>query len=217
MEKPVAHFWKLRLADVKKALEKNGFEAFTAESAEEAKKIFFESILPPSGAKSVSWGGSQTFVATGLYAALKEGAALRVIDVYDKSASPSEIMERRLQSLHVDLFITGANAVTEEGQLVNLDMIGNRIAALTFGPRNVVVFAGRNKVVADLDAAIARIKRFAAPANAMRLDKKTPCLQTGFCHDCASPDRICNTWTITEKSFPPKRVKVVLIDQEMGL
>jgi hypothetical protein len=115
-----------------------------------------------------------------------------------------------------DLFITGTNAVTETGQLVNLDMIGNRIAALTFGPKQVLLFIGRNKIVADRAAAIERVKNYAAPVNVMRLEKKSPCGQTGRCENCSSPDRICNTWTITEKSFPKHRVKIVLINEEMG-
>ena len=88
---------------------------------------------------------------------------------------------------------------------------------MTFGPRAVIVMLGRNKVVPDLPAAMDRIKGYAAPANTIRLDKKTPCATTGRCQDCKAPDRICNYWTITEKSFPRHRIKVVLINQDMGL
>ena len=126
------------------------------------------------------------------------------------------MIERRRQALLVDLFITSTNAVTESGQLVNLDMIGNRIGGITFGPINVIILVGRNKIVADLKEAIFRVKNYVAPANAMRLDKKTPCVKTAYCEECKSPDRICNTWTITEKSFPKGRVKVVLINQDLG-
>ena len=96
-------------------------------------------------------------------------------------------------------------------------MIGNRVGALTFGPKHVIVFVGRNKIVPDLDTAMWRIKDFAAPANAMRLDCKTPCVKTSECADCNSPGRICNSWTITEKSFPKGRVTVVLINEDLGL
>ena len=109
------------------------------------------------------------------------------------------------------------NAVTEDGYLVNLDMIGNRVGALTFGPKNVLVINGRNKIVSDIDAAMDRIKDFAAPANAMRLDMKTPCFKTGICSECKSKARICNTWTITQKSFPEKRTKILLINEDLGL
>jgi hypothetical protein len=95
-------------------------------------------------------------------------------------------------------------------------MYGNRIGGITFGPRHVVILIGRNKLVPDLEEAFFRIKNYVAPVNAMRLDKKTPCVKTSFCEECKSPDRICNTWTITEKSYPKGRVKVVLINEELG-
>ena len=127
------------------------------------------------------------------------------------------MLERRRQALQADLFITGTPAVTETGQMENLDMIGNRIGALTFGPKWVIVLVGRNKIAADLDEAMFRVKNYVAPVNSMRLDKKTPCVKTSYCEECKSPDRICNTWTITEKSFPKGRVKVVLINEDLGL
>ena len=216
MDKPIDNYWKTRLTDLKEVLDSNNFETFIVESTDAAKSIVLEKIIPKLAPKSVSWGGSITFVATGLYDLLKKNNDLNVLDTYDKNLSPEEGLERRRQSLLVDLFITGSNAVTEAGQLVNLDMFGNRICGITFGPKNVIVIVGRNKIVPDLDEAMFRIKNYAAPVNAMRLDKKTPCAKTSFCSDCKSPDRICNTWTITEKSFPKGRVKVVLINQDLG-
>ena len=216
MENPIESYWKTRLTELKEILTENNFEVFVAENTDEAKSIVLEKIIPEIAPKSVSWGGSLTFVATGLYDVLKNDNDLNVLDTYDKTLSPEESLERRRQSLLVDLFITGSNAVTETGQLVNLDMIGNRVGALTFGPKNVIILVGRNKIVPDLDEAMFRIKNYAAPVNTMRLDKKTPCAKTSFCADCKSPDRICNTWTITEKSFPKKRVKIILINKDLG-
>jgi len=216
MEKPIENFWSLRLSDAKDALETNNFEVHIAENVDAAKKIIRE-IIPRTGAKSISWGGSLTHVETGLYEELKNYPGLEVLDTYDKGISPEEMLERRRRSLLVDLFVTGTNAVTETGKLVNLDMLGNRVAAITFGPRNVIVITGRNKVVPDIEDAMQRVKNYAAPANAMRLDKKTPCVKTSICEECRSPDRICNSWTITEKSFPKGRIKIVLINQDLGL
>ncbi|MDH4203985.1 MAG: lactate utilization protein [Desulfobacteraceae bacterium] len=216
MENPIENYWKTRLTELKETLTENNFEVFVAENTDEAKSIVLEKIILEIAPKSVSWGGSLTFVATGLYDVLKNDNDLNVLDTYDKTLSPEESLERRRQSLLVDLFITGSNAVTETGQLVNLDMIGNRVGALTFGPKNVIILVGRNKIVPDLDEAMFRIKNYAAPVNTMRLDKKTPCAKTSFCEDCKSPDRICNTWTITEKSFPKKRVKIILINKDLG-
>jgi hypothetical protein len=217
MDQPIDMYWKIRLNDTKEQLEANNFEVTIATNISHAKTIVLEKLIPQLKPQRISWGGSMTFVASGLYQILKDAQDMEVVDTFDKSLSPSESMERRRASLLVDLFITGTNAITEDGQLVNLDMIGNRVGALTFGPKHVIVLAGRNKIVPDIEDAMARIKDFAAPANAMRLDKKTPCTKTAFCHECNSPDRICNTWTITEKSFPKHRVKIVLINDVMGL
>lgn len=217
MEKPIEHYWQTRLADLKDVLEANNFEVHRAESLAEAKRLVLEEILPKIGAKSVSWGGSMTFIASGLYEAVKALPGLEVLDPYDKSLSPEESLDCRRRSLLTDLFFAGTNAVTETGKLVNLDMIGNRVGAITFGPKNVVLLVGRNKVVPDLEDAMFRIKNYAAPVNAMRLDKKTPCVKTSYCEECKSPDRICNTWTITEKSFPKGRVKIILINEDLGL
>jgi L-lactate utilization protein LutB len=216
MDKPIENYWKIRLANLKEALKANNFEVFVADNTEDAKKVVLEQIIPRTGAKSVSWGGSMTLVSTGLYDALKGSTDMKVLDTYDKKLSPEESLERRRQSLLVDLFLTGTNAVTESGQLVNLDLTGNRIGGITFGPKHVIIVVGRNKITTDLEEAMSRIKDYAAPVNSMRLDKKTPCAKTSYCEECKSPDRICNSWVITEKSFPKGRVKVVLINEDLG-
>jgi len=217
MEKPILSYWQLRLENLKEVLKSNNFEVFIAQNAREAGRMVMDKILPKVAPKSISWGGSMTFVATELYDMLKAYPNADILDTFDKSLSPEESLERRRESLLVDLFITGTNAVTRSGELVNLDMIGNRVAGITFGPRNVVVMVGRNKIVEDLEAAIERIKDYAAPVNAMRLNKKTPCAKTGACEECKSPERICNSWTITQKSFPKGRIKVILINENLGL
>jgi L-lactate utilization protein LutB len=217
MDQPLNNYWKLRLTDIKAALESNNFEVYLADNKEDAHKIVLEEIIPQLNPKTLSWGGSMTVIASGLYHHLKENSDLEIIDTVDSKIPNEEKIERRRQSLLVDLFITGTNAVTEAGQLVNLDMIGNRVGALTFGPKWVIILVGRNKITADLDEAMFRVKNYAAPANSMRLDKKTPCVKTSYCEECKSPDRICNTWTITEKCFPKGRVKVVLINEDLGL
>ena len=217
MEKAVEIYWQRHLAELKKTLEENRFEAFVAADAKEAGKIVLEEILPKLAPKSVAWGGSATFTATGLYEVLKNRKDLTVVDQYQKNLTAEQSTEIRRQELLVDLFFTGANAVTEDGQLVNLDGTGNRVAALTFGPKNVIVLAGRNKVMPDLESAMVRVKNFAAPANAIRLKKQTPCAKTAYCEDCSGPGRIRNTWTITEKSNPKGRIKVILINEDLGL
>ncbi len=210
-------FWEMRLNKVKEKLEKNKFSAYVVPSEEEARKLVLEKLLPAINPSSLSWGGSMTFVQSRLYDLLRKREDIEVIDTYRKDISPEEALENRRRALLVDLFFTGTNALTEDGWLVNLDMIGNRVGALAFGPKKVIVLVGRNKIVSDLDEAMLRVKQLSAPANTMRLNKKTPCLTTGECHDCNSPDRICNVWTIHEKCFPEKRITVILINKDLGL
>ena len=217
MDQPITSYWKLRLTDIKAALESNNFDVFLADNKDDARKIVLEEIIPQLNPRTLSWGGSMTVIASGLYHQLKKNSDLEVLDTLDKNIPQDEMIERRRQALLVDVFITGTNAVTETGQLVNLDMIGNRIGGLTFGPKWVIILVGRNKIVSDIDEAIYRVKNYVAPINSMRLDKKTPCVKTSYCEECKSPDRICNTWTITEKSFPKGRVKIVLINEDLGL
>ncbi|MCK5165167.1 MAG: lactate utilization protein [Desulfobacula sp.] len=216
MKNPIDNYWNLKLESVKENLENNNFEVFIARDAKAANKIALNDIIPKLDIKSVSWGGSMSFVATGLFHELKDNPDIEVLNTYDQTLSKEEMMDLRRQSLMVDLFITGTNAVTQAGQLVNLDMIGNRVAAIMWGPKNVLLVIGRNKITEDLEDAMIRIKNYAAPVNAMNLDKKTPCRKTGFCHDCSSPDRICNYWTIVEKSFIKNRIKIILVNEDLG-
>lgn len=216
MENPIEHYWKIRLDELRVQLEKNNFEVFLTENGAEAGKLVMEKILPESGAKTVSYGGSMTMKAAGLHDALPSCKDIELLRPDEPNLSLEEKLERRRQGLLVDFYISGTNAVTEAGHLVNLDMIGNRVGAITFGPKNVVILIGRNKIVPDLDSAMYRIKEYASPVNAMRLDCKTPCVKTSHCEDCKSPGRICNSWTITEKSFPKGRIKVVIINEDLG-
>jgi L-lactate utilization protein LutB len=217
MQNPVENYWNIRLNDLKKTLEENNFEVFLAASSSDARDIVLNTIIPQTRAKLISWGSSMTFIKTGIADSLLTNANFAVINAYEPGISPEETHERRRQALLSDLYFTGTNAVTEEGQLVNLDMRGNRVGALVFGPKYVVVLVGRNKIVSNIESAMARIQNYASPANVMRLDKKTPCLTTGICQNCKSPERICNVWTITEKSFPKHRIKIVLINEDLGL
>ena len=217
MDTASEQYWRERLKDCREALQENAFEAFVAEDRVQAKSIVLEEIFPKTGAKSASWGDSMTLHATGILDVLLACPGLSILKTFEGGVPRPEIIERRRQALLVDFFITGTNAITECGKLVNLDMVGNRVAAIAFGPKNVVILAGRNKIVPDIAGAICRIKGYAAPINAIRHEFKTPCSATSRCADCKSSQRLCNIWTITEKSFPKGRIKVVLINEELGL
>lgn len=216
MKKPVDYYWQLKLETVKENLENNRFQVFIAKDADEAGEIAYKKIIPELSVKTISWGGSISFVNTGLYDTLKEDSTYDILDTFDKNLPREEMTELRREALLTDLFITGTNALTESGQLVNLDMIGNRVAAMMWGPKNVILIIGRNKICQDVEEAVSRVKNYAAPVNIMRLEKKTPCLKTGYCHDCSSPERICNYWTIIEKSFEKNRIKVILVNEDLG-
>lgn len=213
----IKKYWKLRLGNCKKALEENNFSAFIAETLSDAGQIVIDRILPEINIKSVSWGDSMTLYATGILDYFREKSGIKLIETFGGKISRAKSMERRREAIMADLFLTGTNAVIQSGILVNLDMVGNRVGGITFGPKFVVLVVGRNKIVTSLDEAMHRIKNYAAPANAMRHGKKTPCIKTSYCMDCKSPDRICNIWTIHEKSYPKGRIKVILVNQDLGL
>ena len=210
-------YWELRLKNCKDALEENNFGAFIADTPSDAKKIMIDQILPGIDVASVSWGDSMTLYETDILPYFREKSGIRLIETFGENISREKSMERRREAVLADLFFTGTNAVVESGMLVNLDMIGNRVGGITFGPKFVIIVVGRNKIVSDLEEAMNRIKNYAAPANAIRHGKKTPCVKTSYCMDCKSPDRICNIWTIHEKSHPKGRIKVILINQDLGL
>ena len=216
MKNPIDNYWNLKLEALKENLEKNNFKVFIAPDAKAAKEIALNDIISKLDIKTVSWGGSMSFVATGLFHELKDNPDLEILNTFNQKLTPEEMLELRRQSLLVDLFVTGTNAVTQDGQLVNLDMVGNRVAAIMWGPKNVLLIIGRNKICEDLEEAMMRIKNYAAVVNTMNLDKKTPCVKTGSCHDCSSPERICNYWTITEKSFIKQRINIILVNEDLG-
>jgi len=216
MDRPIENYWKARLDHLKEELEANNFEVYVAANGAEAKEIVQKDIIPQSGAERISWGGSKTATDVGLIQALKADKNLEFLDPFEKGIPLDDSLERRRQAFLADLFITGTNALTETGHLVNLDRTGNRVAAITFGPKTVVILVGRNKIVSDLDEAFLRVKDYAAPLVAMRIKAKAPCVKTSVCEECRSPERVCNAWGIVEKSYPQGRIKVVLINQSMG-
>lgn len=199
-----------------KHLNKRNIKGYFADTAEEARKIAISLV---EEGNVVSWGGSKTLDETGVRAALfemeKEGK-IKIIDPYG-TTDPAESIEARRKGLLSDVFFMSSNAMTVDGELVNIDGTGNRVAALTFGPKKVVVVVGKNKLTESLEEGIKRVRREACPKNAIRLGKKTPCASTGNCCDCLSPtETICATTVMTRFSLTPGRVHVILVDEELG-
>lgn len=209
--------WNVKIKKCKKNFEKNNFNFKVLNSLPEVQKIIMEDVIPRFQIKTVSWGDSLTLLKTGILEELQKREKIKFIQTFDNKVPREETIRRMKEALTVDLFLTGSNALTEKGQLVNLDGLGNRVAPIVFGPEHVIIIAGRNKIVPDLSKAMDRIKNYTAPLNAQRHHLKTPCVSTGKCIDCQNTERICNAWSIIEKSNPPGRISIFLINGDFGL
>ncbi len=193
-------------------LERHGFKAFVVDDADAARRLVLERT---ADLHSFGVGGSDTIRAIGLVHALK-AAGKTVYDHWQPGLTAEQIHQVRLDQGRADAFLCSANAVSLSGEIVNVDGMGNRTAAMSFGPRQVVIVAGMNKVTPDLTAALARVKHVAAPMRARSLNRQTPCAQTGICQDCDSPQRICRITTILHRCPMGAEVTVVLVCQTLG-
>ena len=209
MDANVRNVYRLRAMKTMESLTRNNFEAHYVENSADAVKLV--ASLCPKGS-SVSTGGSATLNESGVYALLT-GGDYRFIDRFAPDGAADE---KTREIFTCDAFFTSSNALTEDGKLYNIDGTGNRVAALTYGPKTVFVIVGVNKIVPDVEAAKTRLETMASPANAMRLNKKTPCAVNGECADCHSPDRICCTTVITSYQRRKGRVKVIIVGEELG-
>lgn len=196
---------------VAEALNKRYFEAYYCSGRAEALEKILELI--PQG-HVVSWGGATTVDELGVKDALRQRGQA-VID-RDTAKDAQERQEMLKNALTCDTFLMGSNAVSADGQLVNIDGTGNRVAALCFGPSQVIVVAGMNKVAGDLDGAMRRAREVAAPINAQRFQLKTPCSVNGLCADCKGPDSICAQIVTTRLCKPAGRIKVILVGEDLG-
>lgn len=195
-----------------KSLERRQFECHYCKTAQDA--VTLASQLVPAGS-TVSFGGSMTFSESGMADTLNQRSDITLLD-RSKAGSPEEIKEIYHKSLNADYYFMSSNAITADGELVNIDGTGNRLAALIYGPEHVIILAGMNKVCPTLEEAVSRVKNVASPLNANRLNRSTPCAATGLCSDCLSPDCICSHTVITRRSAPAKRIKVILIGEALG-
>ena len=195
-----------------KNLQKRHFDAVYCHTKEEALKQALTWI--PEGS-TVGWGGAMSAQQIGLMTALNNGN-YNALD-RDKCQTPEERNGIFKKCLQADVFITGANAISIDGQMVNIDGTGNRVAAIAYGPDSIIVIAGMNKVTDSLDAAITRARTIAAPMNQQRFDLNNPCNVTGSCADCKSETCICNQILITRHCRPIGRIKFILVGEELGL
>lgn len=195
-----------------KALGKNNFTASYVNTKQEALDKL--AALIPADA-TVGIGGSQTIKEVGIDTLLEERGNT-VFNHNKPGLSKEESLALRRKQMSCDVFLTSTNAITLQGELVNVDGSGNRVAAMIFGPKKVIVIAGINKVVTNTDAALERIELYAAPMNNKRLNFSNPCTVTGQCMDCQGPTRICNVTTIMHKKPGGTDVEIIIIGEELG-
>lgn len=191
-------------------LEKNNFATYRAKSREEIIDIV--SSLVPSGAE-VGFGGSVSLYESGVIDYLRSREDIALLD---RDQNPEKAGELMKKALTCDVYFASSNAVTENGELFNVDGRGSRVAPMIFGPESVVLVVGANKIVPDLAAAEMRVKKIAAPANTMRLSCETPCRYTGECADCKSPARICCDFVTMKMQRVKGRIKVIIVDESLG-
>jgi hypothetical protein len=206
--------WNEKVArKIIKNLEKRRMAGSYTATADQARDEIIEMI--PQGA-TVFRCGSMSAVGMGLWDSIEALPGVTLIDPYRPELSPEEAMELRRRGLTADVMIASTNAITLDGRLVNLDGMGNRVAAMAFGPKKVILVVGMNKVAPDLESAVARVKHYAAPVNNIRYGLKNPCVETGLCSDCKTPQRICNMWSIIEGHMIKDRIHVKLVGENLG-
>jgi L-lactate utilization protein LutB len=212
MTEPKQKYYNKRGEILVKNLRSRHYDAYYCETKSDALAKALELI--PKGA-TVGWGGAMSAKQIGLLDAVNAGD-YNAID-RDKTTTPEERKKAMKSCLLADVFITGANALSLDGQMVNIDGVGNRVAAIVYGPESILVIAGMNKVMDTLEAAVIRARTIAAPMNKQRFPHQTPCELTGACGDCKSEGCICNQILITRNSKPAGRIKVILVGEDLGL
>ena len=211
MTEQMKKYYEKRGQILVKNLKSRHFDAFYCPDAASALEKALELI--PEGA-SVGWGGALSAQQIGLIDAVKKGNYVAIDR--DAANTPEERNALLKRCLTADVFLSGANALSLDGEMVNIDGTGNRVAAIVYGPETVLVIAGMNKVCDTLDDAVTRARTVAAPMNKQRFPFKTPCEVTGACADCKSDDCICNQILITRNCRPAGRIKFILVGEELG-
>ncbi len=204
--------WEKKAEKCINNLIKQRFDAHYAENSSDARKMILEMT---STCETFGFGGSATTNSLGIKKTLKaKGKTL--FDHNDESLSFDEKLEYRKNQASCDCFILSANGISETGEIVNVDGVGNRTNAMTFGPGKVIIVAGINKLTTDIESAVKRIREVAAPMRAKELGMETPCAETGICIDCNSPMRICNITAILHRKPMLTDISVILVNEELG-
>ena len=194
------------------SLKKNNINGYIVTSKEELIKKVEEIVEPKS---KVSCGGSMTLFESGIIDHLRSGR-YEFLDRYKEGITQSELKDIYKQAFYCDAYFSSSNAITEDGEIYNVDGNGNRVAAMLFGPSKVIIVVGVNKIVSTIDDAIKRNRELSAPANAKRLNRATPCTKVGYCMDCNSVERICNEYTVIKRQVDKDRMHVIFMNEILG-
>jgi len=208
---PKKEFYKNQAETIIKKMKLRKMDAYYCETVDDAKAKVIE--LLGSGNKKVAYGGSMTINENGFREAIK--AAGHEIIVREDYKTEEEVKALKAMTINADAFLMSSNAITLDGELINIDGRGNRVCYLIYGPEEVYVIAGMNKIVKDVESGIERVHNFATPPNTIRLNRDTPCAKLGKCGDCYD-NTICCSTVITRVSMIPGRIKVILVGEELG-
>ena len=212
MDNNIKWFNEQKILRTIEALKKNKMNGYLVNDNKELISKIEE--LTAEGSK-VACGGSMTLFETGVIEHLRSGR-YDFLDRYKEGITREEAVDIYRKALLTDVYFVSTNAITEQGELYNVDGTGNRVAAMLYGPKKVIVVCGVNKIVANLEEAISRVKNTVAPINSKRLNRNTPCAKCGKCMDCSSEDRICNEYTVIKRQADENRIHVIFLNEELG-
>lgn len=212
MDKNVAWVREQKINRTIEALNKNNMNGYFVKDNEELLEKLKELI---KDGDKVAFGGSMSIIEAGVLDFLRKGN-YELLDRYKEGLTKEEIVDIYKGAFTSDCYIASSNAVTENGELYNVDGNGNRVSAMLYGPEKVILICGINKIVKNVDEAIKRNREFSAPMNARRLNKKTPCAKVGYCMDCKSEDRLCNEYTLIRRQNNKERMHVIFLNDDLG-
>ncbi|MBZ4667806.1 MAG: lactate utilization protein [Defluviitaleaceae bacterium] len=212
MEENVAWYIDKKIERTIEGLRKRNMEGYVVNNEVELLELLTK-LIPQNSVVGV--GDSMTLFETGVIDFLRK-ENITFLDKYREGITSEEKRELYIKNFSADIFMCSTNALTESGELYNIDGNGSRVAPMLYGPRQVILVAGINKIVRDIEEAEKRVRQYAAPIDAKRLKKSTPCTVLGYCADCKSPDRICNDFVVIKGQFVKGRIKVIIVKKQLG-
>lgn len=212
MDNNLLWYREIQVSRTIKSLEQHNMEGYFVKNGTELKEIL-EGLIKEGS--TVGVGDSMTLFETGVIDFLRKGNYV-FLDKYKENLTSEDKREIYIKNFSADTFLSSTNALTENGELFNIDGNGSRVAPMVYGPKQVIIIAGINKIVKDMEEAERRVRRFAAPIDAKRLGKDTPCTKMGYCVDCKSSDRICNDFVTIKGQFIKGRIKIIIVGKELG-